>query len=187
MRALLTMGLVAGLAVATAMAQGPTRTRRRRCRRWSRSATWRPTSRCRGPTARRTSSRTIAASRRSSSPVPARVHAGLHHRVQVAGGQRRQDPEVRRRLLHGQHRHDRGQHQVRQGDIREPGGGERRVVEKKEADFPMLSDPTRPVATKYGVLNGEWPSRAAGRSTSTRPGKSRPSRPPSVPRRQPKT
>src|SRR5687768_1125243 len=27
------------------------------------------------------------------------------------------------------------------------------VVEKKEADFPMLSDPTKEVATKYGVLN----------------------------------
>ena len=28
-----------------------------------------------------------------------------------------------------------------------------RVVEKKEADFPMLSDPTKEVATKYGVLS----------------------------------
>ena len=28
-----------------------------------------------------------------------------------------------------------------------------RVVEKKEADFPMLSDPDKSVATKYGVLN----------------------------------
>ena len=27
------------------------------------------------------------------------------------------------------------------------------VVEKKEADFPMLSDPTKEVATKYGVIN----------------------------------
>jgi thioredoxin-dependent peroxiredoxin len=27
------------------------------------------------------------------------------------------------------------------------------VVEKKEADFPMLSDPTKEVAKKYGVLN----------------------------------
>ena len=27
------------------------------------------------------------------------------------------------------------------------------VVEKKEADFPMLSDPTKEVATTYGVLN----------------------------------
>jgi len=27
------------------------------------------------------------------------------------------------------------------------------VVEKKEADFPMLSDPTKEVATKYGVLS----------------------------------
>jgi peroxiredoxin Q/BCP len=27
------------------------------------------------------------------------------------------------------------------------------VVEKKEADFPMLSDPLKEVATKYGVLN----------------------------------
>ena len=28
-----------------------------------------------------------------------------------------------------------------------------RVVEKKEADFPMLSDPTKETATKYGVLS----------------------------------
>src|SRR5688500_9546971 len=28
-----------------------------------------------------------------------------------------------------------------------------RVVEKKEADFPMLSDPNKEVAGKYGVLN----------------------------------
>ncbi len=27
------------------------------------------------------------------------------------------------------------------------------TVEKKEADFPMLSDPSKEVATKYGVLN----------------------------------
>jgi peroxiredoxin Q/BCP len=27
------------------------------------------------------------------------------------------------------------------------------VVEKKEADFPLLSDPTKETATKYGVLN----------------------------------
>jgi thioredoxin-dependent peroxiredoxin len=31
--------------------------------------------------------------------------------------------------------------------------GEGKVVEKKEADFPILSDPTKEVATKYGVLN----------------------------------
>jgi peroxiredoxin Q/BCP len=28
-----------------------------------------------------------------------------------------------------------------------------RVVEKKEADFPLLSDPTKEVATAYGVLS----------------------------------
>ena len=32
-------------------------------------------------------------------------------------------------------------------------GATARVVEKEEADFPMLSDPTKEVATKYGVLN----------------------------------
>jgi peroxiredoxin Q/BCP len=32
-------------------------------------------------------------------------------------------------------------------------GANARVVEKKEADFPMLSDPTKQVATAYGVLN----------------------------------
>jgi peroxiredoxin Q/BCP len=32
------------------------------------------------------------------------------------------------------------------------GGAPSQVVEKKEADFPMLADPTKEVATKYGVL-----------------------------------
>jgi thioredoxin-dependent peroxiredoxin len=32
------------------------------------------------------------------------------------------------------------------------GGGASTVVEKKEADFPLLADPTKEVATKYGVL-----------------------------------
>jgi peroxiredoxin Q/BCP len=32
-------------------------------------------------------------------------------------------------------------------------GANARVVEKKEADFPMLSDPGKQVATAYGVLN----------------------------------
>ena len=32
-------------------------------------------------------------------------------------------------------------------------GANARIVEKKEADFPMLSDPSKEVATKYGVLN----------------------------------
>ena len=32
-------------------------------------------------------------------------------------------------------------------------GGTRGVVEKKEADFPILSDPTKATATAYGVLN----------------------------------
>ena len=41
------------------------------------------------------------------------------------------------------------------------GGGAATVVEKKEADFPMLSDPTKEVATKYGVLmaNGQLANR----------------------------
>ena len=33
------------------------------------------------------------------------------------------------------------------------GGGAATVVDKKEADFPLLADPTKEVATKYGVLN----------------------------------
>jgi peroxiredoxin Q/BCP len=33
------------------------------------------------------------------------------------------------------------------------GGGAGTVVEKKEADFPMLADPTKETAAKYGVLN----------------------------------
>ena len=33
------------------------------------------------------------------------------------------------------------------------GGAAATVVEKKEADFPMLSDPSKEVAIKYGVLN----------------------------------
>ena len=32
-------------------------------------------------------------------------------------------------------------------------GANARIVEKKEADFPMLSDPNKSVATSYGVLN----------------------------------
>jgi peroxiredoxin Q/BCP len=32
------------------------------------------------------------------------------------------------------------------------GGAPAQVVEKKEADFPMLADPTKETATKYGVL-----------------------------------
>ena len=32
------------------------------------------------------------------------------------------------------------------------GGGPATVVEKKEADFPLLADPTKDTATKYGVL-----------------------------------
>jgi len=41
------------------------------------------------------------------------------------------------------------------------GGGAGTVVEKKEADFPMLADPTKEVATKYGVLmaNGQLANR----------------------------
>jgi peroxiredoxin Q/BCP len=41
------------------------------------------------------------------------------------------------------------------------GGGAATVVEKKEADFPLLSDPTKEVATKYGVLmaNGQMANR----------------------------
>ena len=40
-------------------------------------------------------------------------------------------------------------------------GGASTVVEKKEADFPMLADPTKEVATKYGVLmpNGNFANR----------------------------
>ena len=34
-------------------------------------------------------------------------------------------------------------------------GANARVVEKKEADFPMLSDPDKTVAARYGVLNTE--------------------------------
>ena len=32
-------------------------------------------------------------------------------------------------------------------------GADAQIVEKEEADFPMLSDPTKAVATSYGVLN----------------------------------
>jgi len=41
------------------------------------------------------------------------------------------------------------------------GGGAPTVVEKKEADFPMLSDPTKEVAAKYRVLmaNGQLANR----------------------------
>jgi peroxiredoxin Q/BCP len=41
------------------------------------------------------------------------------------------------------------------------GGGPSTVVEKKEADFPLLADPTKEVAGKYGVLmaNGQVANR----------------------------
>jgi thioredoxin-dependent peroxiredoxin len=41
------------------------------------------------------------------------------------------------------------------------GGGAATVVDKKEADFPLLSDPSKEVATKYGVLmpNGQMANR----------------------------
>jgi thioredoxin-dependent peroxiredoxin len=41
------------------------------------------------------------------------------------------------------------------------GGGAATIVEKKEADFPLLSDPSKEVATKYGVLmaNGQMANR----------------------------
>ena len=66
------------------------------------------------------------------------------------------------------------------------GGAAPTVVEKKEADFPLLSDPTKDVATKYGVLNqAGW--RVAGRSTSTRPARLPTSRRRSSRRRRPRT
>ena len=34
-------------------------------------------------------------------------------------------------------------------------GGQRGIVEKKEADFPILSDPTKETAKAYGVLNDQ--------------------------------
>jgi peroxiredoxin Q/BCP len=41
------------------------------------------------------------------------------------------------------------------------GGGPSTVVDKKEADFPLLADPTKETATKYGVLmpNGQLANR----------------------------
>ena len=41
------------------------------------------------------------------------------------------------------------------------GGGPATVVDKKEADFPLLADPTKEVAGKYGVLmaNGQVANR----------------------------
>jgi peroxiredoxin Q/BCP len=41
------------------------------------------------------------------------------------------------------------------------GGAAATVVDKKEADFPLLSDPSKEVATKYGVLmpNGQMANR----------------------------
>ena len=41
------------------------------------------------------------------------------------------------------------------------GGGAATVVDKKEADFPLLADPTKDTATKYGVLmaNGQLANR----------------------------
>ena len=60
------------------------------------------------------------------------------------------------------------------------------VVAKKEADFPILSDPTKATATAYGVLDSAA-SRTAGPSTSARTARSWRSRRPSSRRRRRKT
>jgi hypothetical protein len=57
---------------------------------------------------------------------------------------------------------------------------------KEEADFLILSDPTKRVATEYGVLEREG-SRTAGPSTSARRAGSWPSTKPSGPERQRRT
>lgn len=63
------------------------------------------------------------------------AHARVHHRVQVARRERPPAQELPDGLFHGQRRPPRRQHQVCQ------------------ADFPILSDPTKQVAKAYGVLN----------------------------------
>ena len=67
-------------------------------------------------------------------------------------------------------------------------GGTRGVVEKKEADFPILSDPTKATATAYGVLGQSGMARTAGPSTSARTARDPRGREgPSKPRRRPRT
>ena len=89
-----------------------------------------PDFRCRPPTARLTSCPTSRASRPSSSPGSRRRSPGLHHRVQVARRQRREDQQVRRRLLHGQRRPARG----REGQQGLRQVGERRLPAAQRPD-----------------------------------------------------
>ena len=49
-------------------------------------------------------------------------------------------------------------------------------AEQEKANFPLLSDPDKTVATAYGVLNARGVARIAGRSTSGRTARSRTSR-----------
>ena len=62
-----------------------------------------------------------------------------------------------------------------------------RVVEKKEADFPMLSDPDQGSGDEVRRAERSAASRTAGRSTSTRPAGSRRSTRRCGRRRRPKT
>ena len=65
--------------------------------------------------------------------------------------------------------------------------GANQKIDKKEADFPILSDPTKETAKAYGVLAPTARSRSAGRSTSTRTGRSPTSTRRSSRRRPPRT
>ena len=87
--------------------------------------------------------------------VPEGVHARLHDRVQVARGERRQDQDVRRRLLHGERRSDREQHRVRQGDERDARPGREPAGRREEGSRLPDARATRRRKPRqaYGVLN----------------------------------
>jgi peroxiredoxin Q/BCP len=74
--------------------------------------------------------------------------------VQVAGGERRQDQKFD--VVYFMASVDPLEENIKFAkatSVTLGEGASARVVEKKEADFPMLSDPTKETATKYGVLN----------------------------------
>ena len=73
--------------------------------------------------------------------VPEGVHAGLHHRVQVAGGDTATD--IRKYDV---------TYFMASVDPLEGEKGNKAFAESQKADFPLLSDPTKKTAEAYGVL-----------------------------------
>ena len=104
--------------------------------------------------------------------VPEGLHAGLHHRVQVARGEGPPDQGLPGDLLHGQRRSARGEHQVRRRAQGRLPAAERSDEEDRRGVRRAQSDAASPTA---------------GRSTSARTARFSTSTRPSSRRRRPKT